>query len=212
MGIAERKEREKGRRKKEIIDAAEKIFFKLGFESASVEKVAEEAELSKATLYLYFKSKDELYFAICMRAQEKMYKLIDKALDLASNTKDKIETLFYTLAKFQKMYPDYFNTLFYFQTHPLAIDPESEMAIENKKIDQEYINRWIELIDNGKNEGIIRTDLNPVNTVLLIWMQLSGFLKMYSVWHSELEKDFQISEEALLKDYFKIIFDGIRAN
>jgi TetR/AcrR family transcriptional regulator len=210
MGIAERKEREKERRKKEIINAAEKVFFKLGFDYASVEKVAEKAELSKATLYLYFKSKDELYFAICMRAQEKMYKLIDEALSEAKNTVEKIESLFYSIVEFQKLYPDYFRTMFHFQTHPMAIDPDSEMAIENKKIDQIYINHWITLVEKGKKEGIIRKDLDPVTTVLIFWMQLSGFLKMYSVLQSELDKKFHISEERLLKDYFKIIFDGIK--
>ena len=67
MGIAERKEREKLQRRFDIIDAAEKIFFTKGFESATMDDVAMEAELSKGTLYLYFKSKEDLQFAIFMR-------------------------------------------------------------------------------------------------------------------------------------------------
>ena len=57
MGVVERKEREKELRSESIIDAAERIFFNKGFEHATMNDVAEEAELSKGALYLYFHAK-----------------------------------------------------------------------------------------------------------------------------------------------------------
>jgi len=48
MGIAERREREKEQRQKEIIDAAERIFFAEGVENSTMGEVAAAAELSKA--------------------------------------------------------------------------------------------------------------------------------------------------------------------
>ena len=68
MGIAERREREKQRRRNDILDAAEHVFFEKGLKSATMDEVAEEAELSKGTLYLYFKSKEDLYLGITERA------------------------------------------------------------------------------------------------------------------------------------------------
>ena len=64
MGIEERKEREKEQRRKQIIDAAEEVFAAKGFSGATMENIAEKAELSPATLYLYFKNKDELYASL----------------------------------------------------------------------------------------------------------------------------------------------------
>ncbi|MCK5408322.1 MAG: helix-turn-helix transcriptional regulator, partial [Candidatus Krumholzibacteria bacterium] len=60
MGIAERREREKEQRRIDIIDAAERVFFSKGWQAATMDDVAEAVELSKATLYLYFKNKEEL--------------------------------------------------------------------------------------------------------------------------------------------------------
>ena len=68
MGVVERKEREKELRSESIIDAAERIFFSKGFEHATMNDVAEEAELSKGALYLYFHSKNELCMAILQRS------------------------------------------------------------------------------------------------------------------------------------------------
>ena len=67
MAATDRKEREKEQRKNAIIDAAEKLFFSRGFDSVSMEEIAKEVELGKGTLYLYFKSKDSLFFAIVSR-------------------------------------------------------------------------------------------------------------------------------------------------
>jgi len=67
MGIAERKERERQKRRAEIVKAAEQVFFTRGFEKSTMDDIAERAELSKGTLYLYFKSKEELLFLIQFR-------------------------------------------------------------------------------------------------------------------------------------------------
>ena len=100
--------------------------------------------------------------------------------------------------------------MFYLQTHPFRLDPEHELIIENRKRDQIYLNHWIELIDQGKKEGMIRDSLNPITTVLLIWMQLSGFLKILSVWQGAFEKDLNCSKDELLNEYYNILFNGIR--
>ncbi len=68
MGIVERREREKEHRRNSILDAAEEIFFSKGIHLATMDEVAARAELSKGTLYIYFKSKEELYYGITMRA------------------------------------------------------------------------------------------------------------------------------------------------
>lgn len=49
-----------GERKDQIVEAAVTVFSRLGFERARMEDVARESGLSKGTLYLYYKSKDEL--------------------------------------------------------------------------------------------------------------------------------------------------------
>ena len=64
MGISERKEREKNRRRETILKAAKKIISKSGVEGMSMDQVAEATELNKATLYLYFNNKDDLIDAI----------------------------------------------------------------------------------------------------------------------------------------------------
>jgi AcrR family transcriptional regulator len=61
-------------RKTQILNAAEDIFTQKGFDDARMEDIAEETGVSKGTLYLYFKSKNDLIFAILDRMFEREFK------------------------------------------------------------------------------------------------------------------------------------------
>src|SRR3989304_8141317 len=73
MGIHERKEREKEHRRDEILNAAQKVFFEKGLAVATMDEIAETAELSKGTLYLYYKCKEDLYLGVTMRGMQILY-------------------------------------------------------------------------------------------------------------------------------------------
>jgi AcrR family transcriptional regulator len=61
MGIQERKKREKEGRRQQILSASKQLFSDRGFQHTTMEEIANAAELSPGTIYLYFKSKDELF-------------------------------------------------------------------------------------------------------------------------------------------------------
>jgi AcrR family transcriptional regulator len=60
MGIIERKERGRIEMKRQILDAARTLFLEQGFEKTSIRNIADKIEYSPATIYLYFKDKDDL--------------------------------------------------------------------------------------------------------------------------------------------------------
>ncbi len=72
MGVAERREKEREQRRSAIIDAAKRVFLEVGLEQASMDRIATESELAKGTLYLYFKSKNELIMAIMTEHLEQL--------------------------------------------------------------------------------------------------------------------------------------------
>lgn len=64
MGVAERKERHKEELKKEILNAAKELYMEKGYEATSIRNIAEKIEYSPATVYLYYKDKDEIMHAL----------------------------------------------------------------------------------------------------------------------------------------------------
>ena len=209
MGVSERKEREKERRREEIITAAEKVFFSKGVDTATMEEVSEAAELSKATLYLYFSSKEELYFAIFLRGQKLMANFINKATGLETDTRKKMYAYASSIIAFQKKYSNYFEAFFYFLTHEVTIAPDSVYLKKHEKTSKALLENWIKLVKAGKSERIINENLNEMRTGVILWMQLIGFLKIYMVLKKDMKNKFHISDKNIIEDYTEIIFNGV---
>lgn len=94
MGIHERKEREKERRRQQILVSAKRVFSDKGYSRATMEDIANEAELSPGTLYLYFKNKEELYASLSLRIlQYLIIRLQEVTNDLKTSPEEKLENL-----------------------------------------------------------------------------------------------------------------------
>jgi AcrR family transcriptional regulator len=91
MAFEKRRNREKENRKSAILKAAEKLFFKKGFKSVTIDSVAKKAEVSKGAVYLYFKSKDEIYSQILLNNIDTFHRRLSH---LFENGKSPSEMLF----------------------------------------------------------------------------------------------------------------------
>lgn len=67
-------------RYKRAIRTAEELFKRVGFRAVTMEMVAREANVAKATLYSHFKNKDELYVAVCARMAHILRGSVEQAL------------------------------------------------------------------------------------------------------------------------------------
>jgi AcrR family transcriptional regulator len=74
MGISERKERDKQGMRKLILDTAMGLFLEEGFGTVSLRRIAEKIEYSPATIYLYFKDKDEILYALHTAGFDELYR------------------------------------------------------------------------------------------------------------------------------------------
>lgn len=111
MGIKERKELEKQEMRKLILDTAMKLFLEKGFENITIRHIAEKIEYSPATIYLYFKDKDEIIYTLHRDGFEELYMRQKQILSI----KDPLERLH----KHAEMYvsfalenPEYYDLMF----------------------------------------------------------------------------------------------------
>ncbi|HBS87372.1 MAG: hypothetical protein A2W91_13965 [Bacteroidetes bacterium GWF2_38_335] len=207
MGIIERKEREKEQRRNDIVDAAERVFLRKGFENTTVDDVAAEAELSKGTVYLYFKSKDELHYAINLRAMQKLNKIIRGVYDEKKDVVVNLEAMGNVFIKFAEEFRIYFEAILHFNSKSLAnIEP---CMTHDLLSDESPISFLVELIDKGKSKGEIRSDMNSILIVELLWSQIMGVLQ-FVFYKQELFKMFNITSEQVLTGLFEILKNGVR--
>ncbi|TDB64081.1 TetR/AcrR family transcriptional regulator [Arundinibacter roseus] len=83
MGIVERKERDREEMRDLILEAARTLFLTKGYEKTSIRNIADAIEYSPGTIYLYYKDKNELLFALHEAAFRKMTLELSQVNDIS---------------------------------------------------------------------------------------------------------------------------------
>lgn len=175
MGIRERREREKGLRKSQILQAAEEIFNEQGFAGASLELIAERAEISRGTIYFHFNTREELFGTILLsRAEELLNDL--ELISKSGNSPEKIlrEMVLKYLEHFLT-YPEHFK-LFANLQQGMKFEEFSDGLVRQFADEaQKGIDLLSSVIEAGIQEGLFRP-VNPLETVKVLWAALNGLL------------------------------------
>ncbi len=115
MGVMERRKREREVRRELAMDAAMSIYEEVGYHAITMEKIAERAELSRAALYLYFKSKEEILVSAIVAHADYFARVLTEVYDNRENTKDQLlDKLWECFQKFYEKDPTTFTAWQYF--------------------------------------------------------------------------------------------------
>ena len=178
MGIQERKEREKEARREEIINAAEKVFFEKGLVQSTMDEIAETAELSKGTLYLYFKRKEDLYLAIHLRSEVLLYDMFEKAIAEEENPVRQLMRVGEAYYEFFRQHRNYFRTGYVFESPDL----QGVFSHDDFEVCVDTGNRiWallVDIIQRGIDQGMFHKDLVPMEAVVMLWSSNYGMLRV----------------------------------
>jgi len=210
MTIQERKEREKEMRRQQIIDAAEKVFTSRGVCDATIENIAEEAELSPATLYLYFKNKDELYASLNLRMLEV---LVQKMEDIYHqdrlNPEKKIMALKKALYEVYEHNPLNVINVLRFQSSEELRKLSPELSSQIKDGARKYLRAIAGIYKEGVDEGVF-LNRHPTAFADIVWGLFTGVV----LWE-ETKRGFDPKKEFLrptLELAIEIISRGIKKN
>jgi len=94
-----RRERKMLRRTQAILDAARTLFIAKSYDSVTMDDIAEEADMSRATLYNHFDSKESIYFQIGIRYLVDLRERQMKIITSVTSGLDQIITLSEDLLK-----------------------------------------------------------------------------------------------------------------
>jgi len=207
MGIAERKERERLQRRNDIIDAAEKVFFSRGFESATMDEIAEMAELSKGTLYLYFRSKEDLQFAIFMRGSDILMKMMNDNLSTGSTGYQRLLGLADSFIRFSRENQNYFSLFMYYESsrmNSLNIDQDQLQVYLKEDSPLALVTHQV---TKGMQDGSLRDDLPAEVFSATLWSQLLGVLIVLNN-KADLYEIFNLKADEILQTHLELVSYG----
>ncbi len=177
MGVAARREKEKLLRRNSILEAARHLFFEKGYRT-TMDEIAERAELSKGTLYLYFKSKDELYVSVIVEGYRILEKRIREALERAEGPEEKLKAVYFSFVDHCLENREYFRITQYFLTEDARENTSRELIDAINMDSMTLLEYGIKAMREGIEEGVFRDDFDPVRASLVAWRNATGILDL----------------------------------
>ena len=208
MGIIERKEREKKLRKKQIEDAALDVFMRKDFNSATIDEIADKAELSPATIYLYFRNKQELYGVLHLQYMRIMYDNLKAVHDNDSmSIEEKIKGYKDAMYNAFSQHPILLKIIFHMQIYNVLPTLDPELLDQINSTARSFMNMMADTYDQGVDAGILKEG-HGIMHADIFWAMFSGLV----VWE-DTKKQIDPRKDFLkpsLDRAFDIIFWGIQ--
>lgn len=172
MGITERKERDKQEMRKRILDAAFEMFVSEGYERTSIRNIAERIEYSPATIYLYYKDKDQLLYDV----QAEAFNLLMEQFNTVNHITDPFErlrALGRVYVEFAVAHPQYYDLMFVLTAPMNAI--KDHKLWENGCCAFHFLR---EIITACIEQGKLRFDHVDLGC-LQVWSMVHGLVTLY---------------------------------
>jgi TetR/AcrR family transcriptional regulator len=212
MSTLPRREREKLQRRNDIIDAAEKRFFEKEFDIVSMDEIAHDLELSKPTLYLYFKNKESLYFAVILRGMVTLRSVFKDAVAKEKTGIGKVwEFIHAFFFDYVRKHSDYYRLIV------VARERRFMAMLRNNRIEganqfgdmaMEMLTFLIDAIKVGIEDGTIRADLDPLQTAIFLVVACESAAQMAPEYQILLTHKGLTTDE-YLQHSIKVMLQGI---
>lgn len=174
MGIQERKQRERRRRRHQIMIAAKRVFSIKGFTKTTMEDIAREAELSPGTLYLYFKNKDELYASLSLEILEHLHNQLKRVyIQESQSPQHRIDLLQKTLFDVYEFDPLILVNLFHLQSSDILKNLSAPMLSHFRELSGKTIDIISKIFEEGIS-GRVFIDKHPKDLSDVMWALFSG--------------------------------------
>jgi AcrR family transcriptional regulator len=158
-----RKEVIKEFRTAELLEAARQVFAKKGFHAATVEDIAAAAGVAKGTVYLYYRSKQEVYWAALEHGITELHNEIQNRLAAEETPETKVRAFIEIKIRYFELNRDFF-TIYFSElgsgfSHPAQMPPRfEEMYLQQARLLEEVLRQGIQ----SKAVREIRTDTAAV--------------------------------------------------
>ncbi|MFY0255044.1 TetR/AcrR family transcriptional regulator [Chitinophaga sp. 30R24] len=158
--------------RRRIVDAAIKMFVEDGYEKVSIRNIADKIEYSPATIYLYYKDKDQLLYDV----QSEAFATLASEFILKINADDpfkRLEQLAIAYLDFAREYPELYDLMFIIKAPMNAVMKEEKWENGDPSYDRLY-----HLMQECIDKKLVRFKDATIGT-LSVWAFGHGFVSLH---------------------------------
>ncbi len=165
-----RKQRQYQQREELFLDAAYRMVVEDGYFGLRLDRLAEVTEYAKGTLYLHFRSKEDILLALTSRTTVTRRDLFQRATQFVGRPREKIAAIGVADELFVQLYPGHFKIEALVKTQSLWEKGSSERRQQLENQERECLERVVQVVEAGIGEGDLHlTKIQPAEVVFGLW-------------------------------------------
>jgi AcrR family transcriptional regulator len=175
--VRERRDEERVARRQAILAAAKRVYAEKGFLAATTEDIAAAARVSVGTIYLYYRSKEDLYVSLLGEAMATFTRELTGILRSRRRPDEKLRAAWDFFLRFQKEFPESYRVFFLLHDRrfPAAIPAATVVAL-NRAAGRNFA-LAAQIVREGMDAGLYRKG-NPREVVDLMWSLFMGLVHL----------------------------------
>lgn len=195
--------------KDNISNIAEELFSKYGIDKTTMDDIAHKAEYSKATIYVYFKSKRELYLYIVLKGIKQIHNELTRILDENISAIDAYYNVCYIIAKYCDEKPLYFQGIL----DTIELDEinrkKSSITEEIYQVSEDINTNIATLLQRGITQNLFKESNDPLVTGFIHWGALSGVVSLSNTKQDYIKSRMNVTKEQFRKIGFDMLLQSI---
>lgn len=195
--------------KENILLAAEKLFLEKGVASTTIDDISKLSEYSRRTIYVYYESKEDILYHIILKG---LTALKDDLVVVLKQQKDFIKqywAICNAMEKYQANSPQSANSINQMKSSDIDFNSIPQVILQIFELGTDINNLLADYVEQGKKQGIVRSDIEPMKTVYVMWGSITSLLSLVQNKGEFLEKEFSASKESFLEYGYKQIINSI---
>lgn len=193
-----------------IINASEKLFLTKGIENTSMDDIASESGYSKATLYVYFKNKDEIVGAITLIGMKMLLDLVRTCIAGQKDFKSQYFALCYTLADFQDEQPFHCENILAEINVDLELEETPKIYREIYDVGEQINTEILGMFQKGVDQGAIRNDIKLPQASFTFWASIQGIIRIARQKKKYFEKCLQFTQKDFFQYSCELLYQAIQ--
>ncbi|MFO1452227.1 MAG: TetR/AcrR family transcriptional regulator [Opitutaceae bacterium] len=208
--IRARRDEEKEKRRKSILDAAEKVIARRGLEKAHFGEIAQRTRLSRSLVYVYFPTKDDLFHAVCERGLNNLQARFEAAAGTHAKGIDQVMAMGRAYFAFSREEPLYFEMMTELQAREDANQPASPAEESAERHGQKCLVLVAEALARGLQDKSVHPGIgDPGATALSIWAFTHGLIQISSKKAVMLESKFKLTQQDMIEHGFALLHGSL---
>lgn len=209
MGRENKKEAVAALHREQIMQAAETMFSEKGFSQTTIEDISKASAYSRRTIYAYFESKEEILHHIIAKGLESLKRDIEAALQAKADFLEAYFAICSSMEKYQREYPHSLENVNGAKTADLDVAGASPLVQHILSLGTDINSLLAAFISKGKEQGIVRQAVEPMQTVFVLWSSLSSLFALVQTKGAYIAKAFSMSQEDFVEYGLKQIINSI---